>query len=283
MKCLVTGGAGFIGCHLVRALLKGGHKVTIIDNLSNADRVPDEFIDRTTVHLDDVRRICSFSFKVDVVFHLAAVSRTPHAVDDPVRCIKTNINGTQAVLELAKLNNIPRVVVASSNVVYAGDTPYRVSKLAAEMLCSTYNELYGTSVIPLRFSNVYGPGFRHGDVAVFASLRDSYLKKGYVEVTGDGRQTRDYSHVSDVVAAMLLAWKSQSKGPLDICTGINTRLVDAIKLMGDAISTKMEIRFVPPRVGDVMNIFQNPHVAFNEIGYRATVPLAEGIRDVWKD
>lgn len=288
-KVLVTGGCGFIGGHLVDALLAQKHQVTIIDDMSaGVKRWPEEVVpdiriaDIATLPVDGaLGRFESRPRDWDVIFHTAAVSRTPPAVTNPMRCVDVNVNGTQRVLELARFLGVPRVVFSSSNVVYAGPTAYRMSKLAAEELCNVYTQMYGLSVVSLRYSNVYGSRLRKGDVAVFSLLRDTFLEKGYVEVTGDGEQTRDWTHVSDIVRGNLQAWKSEYTGILDLCTGINTKLVDAIRMMGAAQDVEIPVRRIGERAGDVKNIIQAPTLAKKILGWEAIIPLDKGIGDVW--
>jgi UDP-glucose 4-epimerase len=209
------------------------------------------------------------------IFHLAAVSRTPTAIADPVGCAQTNIMGTINVLEAARKAKTKRVILASSNVVYAAETPYKASKLCGEMWGTVYHELYGLSVLSLRFSNVYGPGMKDDDIAVFASLRRSKKQKGYLQITGNGEQTRDYTHVSDIVEGLIAAMHSDYCGePIDLCTGKNTSLNKVAKFFA------CPIEYIPERLGDVKHIVQSPERAKECLGWRARVSLADGIKDV---
>lgn len=285
-KCLVTGGAGFIGGHLARKLIALEHEVTIVDDNTNstAKDAPSEadfyredisYIDLVDLHFIDY----------DVLFHCAAVSRTPPAVKAPLRCMAVNVTATHGLLEAVRQDNPKcRFVFSSSNIVYAGDTAYKVSKLAAEGLCKVYASLYGLSTISLRYSNVYGPCIKEGDCAVFASLRDSARKNGYIEITGDGTQTRDFTHVDDIVRANLLAWEhTELSGvePIDICTGVNTSLLDIaeyFKKSGRAV----DVRFTGERTGDVKHIHQSPDRAAELLGWKPEIVLADGIDSIWQ-
>lgn len=275
-KVVVTGGAGFIGGHLVRRLLADGHHVVIVDSFvnSNRNRIPGE----AEWIMMDVRDYGSGPYEgAEAVFHLAAVSRTPPAVQHPLECVSVNVDGTARVLESALKAGVKRVIFSSSNVVYAADTAYKMSKLSGEMLCDVYSNLYGLSTVKLRYSNVYGSGMMEGDLAVFASLRDSKNSRGFIEITGDGGQSRDFTHVSDIVEANLLAWKSDYVGDaLDICTGINHTMNEV------APRFKCEVKHVGERKGDVKHIVQNPFRARSAIGWKARVSFEEGFDSIWR-
>jgi UDP-glucose 4-epimerase len=213
---------------------------------------------------------------IDGIFHFAAIARTPWCIDDPILCYNTNVIGTLHVLEAARQNNVKRVVLSSSNVVYAFLTPYRTSKEAVEDLGSTYIDMYNMSVISLRYSNVYGK--RQSETGpspnVFAALRKSKKDNGKLILTGDGNQTRNYTHVSDIVNGNLLAMFSKYCGVVDICTGISVTLNEAAKYFG------CPIEYTDERPGDIKHIIQSPENAFKHIGWKALVSLQDGIADV---
>jgi UDP-glucose 4-epimerase len=278
MNCLVTGGCGFIGKHLVKALLEQKHEVTVWD-IANSSKLSGIREHPELIHqrIDIARHSLHPEWlEIDWVFHLAAVSRTVPAMNDPVECIRTNVLGTARLLEAARKANVKRVVVSSSNVVLAGQTPYRDSKRAVEEMCKTYIELYKQPVIALRYSNVYGPGIPKGDPAVFAMLRDSYQERGYVEITGDGRQTRDFTHVSDIVRGNILATESHATGIVDLCTGVQTSLNDACKLLG------IPVHYISERPGDIRSMEQDGWPAEKILGWVSEIELREGIQDIWR-
>lgn len=323
MKVLVTGGCGFIGHHLVTALINRGDTVFIVDDLSGVgardrcDSMQYEVVyhklhrsakysgmfkayfvvEETNGVLLSVEDFCGTynggNREIDVIYSLAAVSRTVPAIEDPWQCMSTNVIGSVGVLELARQFKVPRVVMSSSNVVYASDTPYKASKLMMEEACKAYHETYGVSVICLRYSNVYGPGFAKGDPACLAAMRDSLVDRGYLEITGDGEQTRDFTHVDDIVAGNLAAAESGYCGTVDLCTGRNVSMNNAATmLMGSLTGIKhdpllstldqLSIRHIDDRRGDCKHIIQDPNPAKDILGWSAQVKFEDGVKDVWR-
>lgn len=282
MRYLVTGGAGFIGSHLVDKLISENHTVVILDNLLSGSE--QNINKKAKFHHCDIRKlenIVSHFVDIDGVFHLAAIARTPWCIEDPVLAYETNVLGTLNVLEAARLNGVKRVVLTSSNVVYAFWTPYRSSKEALEALGKVYVDMYGLSVISLRNSNVYGS--RQSELGpspnVFSALRKCKKEHGYVVVTGDGTQSRDFTHVSDIVNGHIMAMNSGavSDGVFDLCTGVNVSLNEVAKYF------ECEIQYTKERDGDVKHIVQDPLPALNQLGWKATVTLEEGMKDFFSD
>lgn len=301
---LVTGGAGFIGSHLVRRLIADDYFVHIVDDLSTGGRSPsstgsDMFkFTNYKVDISDMREYAYFKNwfefvggtehpnQFDVIFHLAAVSRTPPTITDPLHCLRVNVNGSVNVLEFARQRNIPRVVLSSSNVVYAADTPYKASKLSMEYWAAAYTAMYNVSTICLRYSNVYGSYIRKGDLACLAALRDSADANGYIEITGDGEQSRDFTHVSDIVEGNIQAARCNYTGVVDLCTGINSTMNEVVRKIerdGKPYSLQFDcpIHYVGERRGDIKHIRQDPGPAFEILNWRAKIELQKGIQDVW--
>lgn len=280
MKYIVTGGAGFIGSHLTDQLVEQGHEVLIIDNLLSGN---EKYVNpKATFHRADIRildQISPFFEGIDGVFHLAAIARTPWCIEDPGLAYETNVMGSLNVLEAARKHGIKRVVMTSSNVVYAFYTPYRSSKEALEGLGQVYTDMYGMSVICLRNSNVYGS--RQSETGpspnVFSALRKSRRLNGYIEVTGDGNQTRDFTHVSDIVSGHIAAMNCSATGVVDLCTGTNHSLNDVAKFFD------CPIKYVPDRPGDVKHIYQDPKPALEILGWKAVTTLDEGMKDYLKE
>lgn len=280
MKYLVTGGAGFIGSHLVDKLVDQGHDVIVIDNLlSGCEKYVNP---KAAFHKCDIRNleeIIEYFDGLDGVFHLAAIARTPWCIEDPILAYQTNVMGSLNVLEAARLKGVKRVVMTSSNVVYAFFTPYRSSKEALEGLGKVYTDMYGMSVICLRNSNVYGS--RQSELGpspnVFSALRKSKKVNGYIEVTGDGEQTRDFTHVSDIVSGHVAAMNCHETGVVDLCTGVNHSLNKVAAFFA------CPVKYTPDRPGDVKHIVQDPKPAFDVLKWKAVVPLENGMKDFFSD
>lgn len=280
MKYLVTGGLGFIGSHLVDRLVMDGHKVLVIDNLLSGNK---KYLNPAAEYFElDIRNLKEIEHLFtgcDGVFHLAAIARTPWCIEDPVLCYETNVMGTLHILEAARKAGIKRVVMTSSNVVYAFFTPYRTSKETLEALGKTYTDMYGLSVVCLRNSNVYGTrqSEKGPSPNVFSALRKSKKETGRVYITGDGEQTRDFTHVSDIVDGHVKAMNSSVTGVIDLCTGVNHSLNKVAKYF------ECPIEYGPERPGDVKHIYQDPIPAFELLGWKAKMPLEEGIFDFLGD
>jgi UDP-glucose 4-epimerase len=277
---IVTGGCGFIGSHMVDKLVSLNYKVIVLDNLlsGNLENLNKnaifENVDITNYEL--LKNVINKYENIDGIFHFAAIARTPWCIEDPILCYNTNVIGTLNILEIGRHNNIKRIVLSSSNVVYAFLTPYRTSKEALEGLALSYNKMYNMSVIALRYSNVYGK--RQSETGhspnVFASLRKSKKELGKLVITGDGTQTRNYTHVSDIVNGNLLSMFNDYCGIIDLCTGKSIPLNYAAKFF------ECPIQYINERPGDIKHIIQSPDQAYNILGWKSLIELEEGIIDV---
>lgn len=277
MRYLVTGGAGFIGSHMTDRLIQDGHEVIVVDNLLTGNEA--NVNPKATFWKGDILDLEFMKNAMqgcDGVFHFAAIARTPWCIEDPLLCMTVNLMGTTMVLEAARQVGVKRLVLSSSSVVYAAETPYKASKLGGEQIATAYREMYGMSIICLRYSNVYGKRQSEEGPSpnVFAALRKSKKEKGYLELTGDGEQTRAYTHVSDIVEGNWRAMLSDWCGNLDLTTGINTTL--------NAVAQRFEceIKYIPERHGDIRHIVQDPKPALDVLGWAAKVKLEDGIIDV---
>lgn len=273
---IVTGGCGFIGSHMVDYLIEIGHKVIILDNLLSGNNINPkaEFIKCDIRELKNITTIFE-SRHIDGIFHFAAIARTPWCIDDPVLAYSTNVMGTLNILECVRQYNVPRIVLSSSNVVYAFYTPYRTSKYALEELGLCYNAMYNVSAISLRYSNVYGKRQSEEGPSpnVFAALRKTKKDYGYLIITGDGEQTRNFTHVSDIVKGNWLAMNSDYCGVIDLSTGVKTSLNEV------ATYFNCPVKYVEDRPGDVKHIFQDKEKAFEILGWVPHIELKNGIKD----
>jgi UDP-glucose 4-epimerase len=273
LRCLVTGGLGFIGSHLVKRLRELGHEVWVLDDCSNPARKPSEEPDLMNA---DLAHQFPWGYMPDWIFHLAAVSRTAWTIANPMACERVNVWGSLGVLDFARsgtnpsTGKTPRVVLASSNIVYGAPNPYRASKLAMEEYMTAYNELYGLNCIALRYSNVYGPGMRWDDPICLAAMRRSMVENGYIELTGDGNQSRDFTHVHDIVEGTLLAAQSDWRGVFDMTSRYH-RSMNAM-----ATLFKCPVRYIAARPGDTKVITQSAQMP---LPVKLITP-EEGISDV---
>lgn len=297
---VVTGGAGFIGSTLVDALLARGDRVVVIDDLSHGrlENLEGALATGATLRELDVRdgagvRELVGNVRPQVVFHLAAQVDVRASVADPGHDLAVNTGGTLNVLEAARATGA-RVVLASTGGALYGEvrdapvteaaplrplSPYGQSKRAAEAYCELYGHLHGLDASVLRFANVYGPRQDPtggaGVVAVFcAALRDGQRPT----VFGDGRQTRDYLYVDDVVEAFLAAAEQSPRRPLNIGSGVRTSVLELVELLA-GIGTREDFqpRFEPPRPGEIHDSCLDPSLARETMGWTAGTPIARGL------
>jgi UDP-glucose 4-epimerase len=287
MRALVTGGAGFIGSHLVDALLERGAAVAVVDDLSSGkrERLPED----VPLHVGDIADIgpVAEAERPDVVFHLAAQADVRKSVADPAFDARVNVGGTAAVLEAARVSGARRVLLASTGGALYGEdvplptpedaalapfSPYGASKAAAETYLALYTRLYGLSTLALRFGNVYGPRQDpHGEAGVIAIFAGAAVEGRTVTVFGDGTQTRDYVYVGDVVAGFLAAADAAATGAVNIGTGVETSLLDLVAAIG------VTAEHQPARTGEVARSCLDVERADDVLGWRAEVPLGEGL------
>src|SRR3990167_4200094 len=278
MRCLVTGVAGFIGSHLADELITQNNEVVGIDNFLTGDRININskvkfFQEDITMHknMRTVKAIIE-SYKPDWVFHLAANARTQMSVQDPMMDMKNNIQGTLNMLLAARDAKVKRFIYASSCIIYAPNTPYYVSKQAGEEYTKVFNKCYGLSTIALRYSNVYG-SLRQSEkglhINALASLRKTKRETGRIWITGDGTQTRQWTHVKDICRANILAAQSDVTGMLDICTGVNITMNEVAQYF------KCPIDYVSLPPGDArhLSMQQDPKPATEKIGYKFSIPF----------
>ena len=296
MKILVTGGAGFIGSNIVDAYVERGHEVHVLDDLSTGQRR--NLNARAKLHELDIAkpeaaRLVA-DIKPDVLSHHAAQMDVRHSVADPGFDARVNIIGFINLLEGAKNAGVRKVIFASSggavygeqSVFPAGEehrtepaSPYGVSKRAGELYLSYYHQAFGLPYIALRYANIYGPRQsakgEAGVVAIFLSL----LLDGKTPViNGDGRQTRDYVFVGDVVAANVAALESSFVGPINIGTGVETDVVQIFQSLRNAVGASMDARHGPAKPGEQRRSCLDARRAAEVLGWRPQTALADGLR-----
>jgi UDP-glucose 4-epimerase len=301
MHCLVTGGAGFIGTNLVRALLDRGDRVRVLDNFSTGTRENLRDIEGKIELIEgDIR---SFHIVreavdgVDVVFHEAALPSVPRSIKDPITTHEVGVNGTLNVLQAARDCRVGRVIFASSSSVYGNTevlpkqegmtptplSPYAVSKLAGEHYCQVYFRLYGLETVALRYFNIFGPRQDPGSQysAVIPRFIDMMSKGGRPTIFGDGTQSRDFTYVDNVVAANFLTASAQSgvAGEVfNVACHDQITLNDLVRALNEGLGTSIEPVRAEPRLGDVKHSFASIEKLRHATGYEPVVAFAEGIR-----
>jgi UDP-glucose 4-epimerase len=304
MRCLVTGGAGFIGSNLVDALLARGDEVTVVDDLSTGRRenldealaAGAELVELDIREADAVAAVARDS-KPETIFHLAAQIDVRKSIADPAFDASINVGGTANVLEAARLAGTGRIVfISTGGAIYGeGDgqqlplpesapiaplSPYGQSKFAGEGYLALYERLYGLSGVALRLGNVYGPRQDPlGEAGVIAIFCGRLRAGERPTVFGDGKQTRDYIYVGDVVSAVLAAAGSEATGPINVGTGRETDVLELARQLGELEGTEsFEPELAPARTGEVQRISIDPSRAERELGWQAKVGLEEGLR-----
>jgi len=271
MQVLVTGGAGFIGANLARALGERGHKVVVVDDLStgsldNLDGVDATFHEGTILDPDLLDSACT---GCDAIVHLAARPSVPRSIADPVASHHANASGTVEVLEAARRVGNAHVVVASSSSVYGRNptlpksedlrtepmSPYAVSKLATEQYALAYAHCFDLPVLPFRFFNVYGPlqAAGHAYAAAIPAFIDAALREQSIPIDGDGLQSRDFTYVGSVTDAITTALERRltSDTPVNLAFGTRRTLLEVIDSLGDLLGRVLPRTHRDPRPGDV--------------------------------
>jgi UDP-glucose 4-epimerase len=290
MRALVTGGAGFIGSHLVDSLLARGDDVSVVDDLSTGRR--ENLAGAATFHeasVTDGARMAALlaDERPEAVFHLAAQVDVRRAVADPAFDAGVNVGGTAVMLEAARAAGVRRFVLASTGGAIYGETerlptpedapqapisPYGASKAAAETYLALYHRLYGLSTVSLRFANVYGPRQDPlGEGGVIAIYCHAASGNRRVRVFGDGHQTRDFVYVGDVVDALVAAGERDAVGAYNVGTGVETSILELVEALG------VEPGFEPARPGEILRSCLDASAAREALGWEAATSLADGL------
>ncbi len=299
-KVLVTGGGGFIGSNLVRALIENGDTVRVLDNFSTGNRRNlDGLVAEVEVVEGDLRsyeRVHTAVRGVEVVYHQGALGSVPRSVQDPLTSTAVNVEGTLNVLLAARDEKVRRVVFASSSSVY-GDggtfprtesqapnpiSPYAVAKLAAERFCVSFFRVYGLETVALRYFNVFGPNQDPNSqyAAVVPKFISAIAEGRPVLIHGDGEQSRDFTFIANVVAANLLAATAEGAGGsvVNVATGGSETVNTLAETIGRLLGRPVEKEFGPERAGDVLQSWADVTAAREAIGYRPAVGFEDGLR-----
>jgi UDP-glucose 4-epimerase len=291
-RVLVTGGAGFIGRRVVRALLSAGHEVTVADlRASGEDRVRN-----VTGDLSDPD-VAARAVTEDTVaiIHLAAVTSVLRSIEDPARVHTVNVDVTARLLELAREHSVGSFLLASTNAVTGNVgratiseqtvlrplTPYGATKAAGEMLVGAYANCYGIKGASLRFSNVYGPGMAEKDSFIPRLMRAARDGAG-VQVRGDGTMLRDVVHVDDVVAGIFVAWHSGHVGPLILAGGKSVTVDEMVRSARRVTGRPIPAENVPVGPGEMPAVVVDISAA-RALGYQPTTDLDAGLATVWAE
>ncbi len=295
MRAIVTGGAGFIGSHLVEALLERGDDVLVLDNLARGKR---EQVPAGAELLElDVREPLAepfARFRPEVCFHLAAQADVRVSVSRPAEDASVNVLGSVQVLQATQEQGAKLVFSSTGGAIYGECerpareddplepiSPYGAAKLAAETYVGTWNRLHGGGHTSLRYANVYGPrqeaGLEGGVVAIFFER----MRSGEpATIYGHGRQTRDFVHVADIVAATLSA--VEAEGVFNIGSGVETSVLELHELCRRASGTESEPEFAPERLGEIQRSVLDPNLAARELQWTPSLTLEEGLRQTWE-
>lgn len=295
MRVIVTGGAGFIGSHVVDALVARGDEVAVIDSLVHGKR--ENVSAGAELHVRDIREPLEDLFdtiRPEAVFHLAAQADVRVSVEQPVMDAEVNVLGTVRVLEAARRHDAQVVFSSTGGAIYgecsapAPETtpcepvsPYGTAKLAAEEYLRSYNRLYGTKHVSLRFGNVYGPRQDpHGEAGVVAIFLGLLSRNEQATIFGDGLQTRDYVYVGDVARATLSALGHHG-GVFNVGTGLETSVVGLYELCARVAGSDVTARHAAARLGELQRSFLDPELAAGELSFRAMVGLEDGLAATW--
>ncbi|NQV72527.1 GDP-mannose 4,6-dehydratase [bacterium] len=298
MKIVVTGGAGFIGSHVVDSLLERGHVVHVIDDLSGGYRK--QVSERAIFHQLDIRDASIAALweehNFEVMFHLAAQMDVRKSVADPRYDADVNIGGLLNLMEAGRKNGLKKVVFSSTGGAIYGEpekvpqdemhtlqplSPYGITKLSSEKYLHFYKLTYGIDYVALRYGNVYGPRQNpHGEAGVVAIFSEKMLDGVQPFINGDGQQTRDYVFVSDVVNANMKALEFSSSDIFNVGTGVETNVVQLFQTLRDALAPNMKDAFAPGKPGEQMRSVLDYSKSERTLGWTPKVDVTQGLRTV---
>lgn len=299
MKMVVTGGAGFIGTHLVNRLVGQGHEVHVIDNLISGD--PGQLHNEAVLHVTDVggaqAASCISLLRPDVVFHLAAQADVQRSIQSPADDASANITGTILMLDACRAAKVRKFVFASTSGVY-GDLQkelitekdpvspisfYALSKLTAEHYIRLYGDYFDLDYTILRYGNVYGPGqTAKGEGGVVAVFGERIKNSQPLSIYGDGNQTRDFIYVQDVVGANLAAMQAGCRETLNISTGVPTSINRLVEIIRGQIKGSLETEYASPKAGDILHSCLDNRKALSLLDWKPEYSVERGIAETMR-
>ena len=304
MKYLVTGGAGFIGSNMVDELIRRGHEVTVLDDLSSGKKANLElvasrvrFILGTITNLDTVKRACEGA---DYVLHLAARTSVPRSVKDPIETNQVNIDGTLNVLVAARDAKVRRFVYAASSAAYGESptlpkvetmqaepiSPYGVTKYVGELYARVFGKVYGLEFACVRYFNVFGP--RQDPTSTYSGVLSKFMLavlQGHSPVIyGDGEQSRDFIYIENVVEQTLRAAETPEASGVVLNGGTGARITlnEVVRQLGELTGRKIVANYEPAREGDIRDSLADISLAKQTLGYEPRVQFREGLRRTWE-
>lgn len=304
MRCLITGGAGFIGSQIQDKLLENGHDVTIIDNLSSGKKSylnPKSKFYQTDIRDKDKVNQAFAEFKPEAVFHLAAQIEVGYSMEHPLEDNEINVLGFLNILESAKNAGAKKIIYSNTGGAFYGEVPldklpvvedfpvdfpssfYGTSKYCAEMYLKLYGNVYKIPWVSLRYANVYGPrqegNKESGIVAIFTQ---KFLNNESPTINGNGEHTRDYVFVTDVVDANIKALDYPGSDYFNISTGTRISNLEVFETVKAEFKSNIKVKFGPNRAGDVLDSSLSPQKAADKLGWKPKFPFKEGIRETVK-
>ena len=300
MNCLVTGGAGFIGSNLTKALLTSGHTVRILDNFSTGKRENlGPYQERVELIEGDLRSyhiVHEAVRDIEVVFHQGALPSVPRSINDPITTNQVNVEGTLNILDAAKSAGVRRVIYASSSSIYGENptlpkqedmtplpiSPYAVAKLAGEKYCQAFTRSYGLETVGLRYFNVFGAGQdpKSQYAAVIPLFITAFLDGGRIQIHGDGEQSRDFTYIDNVVQANLKAAVAEGAAGevFNVACGERTSLNQILDDLRKVTEVDVDLEYGPDRPGDVKHSLADISKAREILDYNPAVSAQEGLR-----
>lgn len=293
MKILVTGGAGFIGSHIVKQLLEAGNEVVVYDDFSSSSRTG---VDPRAViiegRIQDLKLLTESLLGVDSVIHMASYIAVEESVKDPIKYFENNIMGTASLLESMRGSGVKNIVFSSSATVYgepetlpiledaplSAANPYAASKIAMEVMCESFYQTDGFNVTILRYFNPYGPGENHDpETHAIPNFILSGIKKEPVPLYWKGEQIRDFIYVEDLAAAHVAVLNLTGYNVFNVGTEAGTKIIDVINILSEIFGYTLEIKDLGDRKGDVMANYASSNKLKTQTGWEAKIGLKEGL------